>query len=166
MAPLFRDYKEEVFEALNELRGSFENKHADICNDKDALRDVIAFYDTMLTDYIGHPPQNQKEVEALYDRHIQGLSAFAPIVKSKILNVIAKLRRFFSNGPKKLIRIAPETVRKMLPDNPIAEITTKTTEIYYELQDYILISRNFLAAYIGDPIKTPECYKNFAQLCS
>lgn len=166
MAASFDEYKEEVFGALKELRGSFENKHSDICGDTGALRDVIAIYDAILSDYICNPPQSKEEAEALYGRHTQDLSAFAPIAARKILAAIAEFGRLFPDGPIRRIKIAAHIVREMLPDNPIAKINTETKEICYELQDYILISRNFLAAYIGDPIKTAECYKNFAQLCS
>jgi len=144
------------------LRESFETKHADICRDHNALREVIAVYDLMLKELVVRPPRNREEMEAFLKKYLAIALTLPPIVCEKIVGKIKEIWKFFSDGAVRKAKLAANDVKKLCSGHPILKLGFEM-EITLDLDNHILLSRNFLAVYIGDPIKAEEDYKNLSQ---
>lgn len=125
---------------LGKLRGSFEKKHADIAPFADQIRAAVGIYDRMLYDFFARPPKNGRETREFFDRHFRRLANFSPLIRKKIAAELSKLEKRFAFGPERTIRIG-------------------SAEAKFWLEDDIMIARNFLALYIGDPLRTEKNYK-------
>lgn len=156
-----KDTQDRLFvgEAVNHLRESFETKHADICHDHNALRELIAVYDLMLKELAVRMPQNREEMEAFLKKYLAVAVTLSPLVCEKIVGQTKAIWKFFSGGATRRIKLSADEVKQLGSGHPILEAGLKM-ETTIHLDNHILLSRNFLAVYIGDPIKTENDYKN------
>lgn len=148
-----------VGEVVNQLRESFEKKHADICNDHNALREVIAVYDLMLKELAARSPRNREEMEAFLKKYLAAAISLSPIACEKVAGQAKEIWKFFSDGSTRKLKLSADDVKKLGSGHPILEAGLKM-EVGIDLDNHILLSRNFLAVYIGDPIKTEGDYKD------
>jgi hypothetical protein len=140
---------------VDELRKSFEEKHSDICQNTEALRECIVFYDLALFACATEPPETGEDMDDIMSRCLDFLPLFCPIVRQKMENRINEIRKFFPVGRSRTLKLSVEQVKALFPDHPILKVGIELEGSYF-LEDYLLISRNFLAVYIGDPVKVPE----------
>ena len=151
--------KRHIGEVVEILRKSFETKHADICRDYNSLREIISFYDTLLKDLAGRELQSGEEADNFLKEHIPFLLVRAPIVKTKAIGIMQELRRLFPNGSRKRLKLSGRQILELCPKEPMAKYSGDR-EMIFDMDDYLLLSRNFLAVYLGDPIKKEEYYRN------
>jgi hypothetical protein len=120
---------------VDQLRKNFEAKHPEIAKSSEDLREIIAWYDRALLDYYKNPPSDAEGVVLFLAKRFSDLAVLSPVARFKMALRIEELKKIFADGPEKSFHVARDIY------------------FWFYLDDQLLLSRNFLAVYLGDPIK-------------